>query len=366
MKRIYRFEREVEAYVRGINRQRLHRKSIKGLVGENRTLTAQQKYHIQNVFQLAKQKISFLFHEFYVQKSGVYDSRYIPDDLYYRYIDPYYNDWEAANYLDNKCLYDLLFPIMRQPKVVAYRQNHFWFNSKKKLITLNEVVELVAQEKRIFVKCAEESHGGKGVYCLEGDDILTEIKSIVEKIECDIVIQRGLEQCGELSRINASSINTVRMISMLSPGRDISEKKDFGDEVKIYSRILRMGVNNARVDNASSGGITCGIDEEGRLKNRAFDVKGNVYLKHPNSGISFETVVIPNIESIEKSVKEMHVLMPHFRLISWDIAIEADGKPTLIEANLKDGELDFHQLNNGPIFGDDTLLILKEVFGRKA
>ena len=35
--------------------------------------------------------------------------------------------------------------------------------------------------------------------------------------------------------------------------------------------------------------------------------------------------------------------------------------PTLIEANLCNGELDFHQLNNGPLFGEDTERILKEV-----
>ena len=39
-----------------------------------------------------------------------------------------------------------------------------------------------------------------------------------------------------------------------------------------------------------------------------------------------------------------------------------DDEPILIEANLCDGELDFHQLNNGPIFGDETEDVLKEVF----
>ena len=32
------------------------------------------------------------------------------------------------------------------------------------------------------------------------------------------------------------------------------------------------------------------------------------------------------------------------------------------DANLHFGEIDFHQLNNGPLFGDDTKEILKEVF----
>jgi hypothetical protein len=48
--------------------------------------------------------------------------------------------------------------------------------------------------------------------------------------------------------------------------------------------------------------------------------------------------------------------------VSWDIAFDEQENPVLIEANLKDGELDFHQLNNGPLFGDDTEKILDEVF----
>lgn len=37
----------------------------------------------------------------------------------------------------------------------------------------------------------------------------------------------------------------------------------------------------------------------------------------------------------------------------------------IIEANLCDGQLDLHQLTNGPLFGDDTVKILDEVFSAK-
>jgi len=58
-------------------------------------------------------------------------------------------------------------------------------------------------------------------------------------------------------------------------------------------------------------------------------------------------------------------MVPHFRLVSWDFAINEEGHPVMIEANLNLGELDFHQLNNGPVFGEDTKKILDEVFGKK-
>ncbi len=64
-------------------------------------------------------------------------------------------------------------------------------------------------------------------------------------------------------------------------------------------------------------------------------------------------------------VKHCHERMGHFRLISWDVAIGENNEPILIEANLRNGECDFHQLNNGPLFGELTDRVLTEVFGRK-
>ena len=49
-------------------------------------------------------------------------------------------------------------------------------------------------------------------------------------------------------------------------------------------------------------------------------------------------------------------------MISWDLAIEENGDPLLIEFNVCYGELDFHQLCNGPIFKDLTREVLDDVF----
>lgn len=73
-------------------------------------------------------------------------------------------------------------------------------------------------------------------------------------------------------------------------------------------------------------------------------------------------LIIPNFEKIKELVTQQAKLLPHFRLVSWDIALNEKDMPILIEANLHFGEIDFHQLNNGPLFGDDTKEILKEVF----
>ena len=54
------------------------------------------------------------------------------------------------------------------------------------------------------------------------------------------------------------------------------------------------------------------------------------------------------------------------KLISWDFAIDLRGRPLLIEANLYGGELDFHQMCNGPLFGDEvTTRAMVERFYKK-
>ena len=54
--------------------------------------------------------------------------------------------------------------------------------------------------------------------------------------------------------------------------------------------------------------------------------------------------------------------MAHFRLISWDVAIDENAEPVLIEANLQMGDIDILQPVNGPLFGELTDDVLREVF----
>ena len=49
------------------------------------------------------------------------------------------------------------------------------------------------------------------------------------------------------------------------------------------------------------------------------------------------------------------------KLCSWDLCIDNTNMPVLIEANLSYGDIQLHQMVNGPIFGNLTPVILKEI-----
>ena len=75
----------------------------------------------------------------------------------------------------------------------------------------------------------------------------------------------------------------------------------------------------------------------------------------------FDGYSIPNYDSAVNLVKKAHKMVPHFRAVSWDIAITEEST-VLIEANLFRGGIDLLQLSNGPLYGEDTKKILDEVF----
>jgi len=318
----------------------------------NNIMSKEQKNKVRNFYKPYR-NITMDFHEFYYQKTGKFYENYLPDDLYYCDIDMYFNDWNAGAIIDNKCFYNRMFPNVKQPECIGYRMNGFWYDENMKMITEDEITKKVKQESKVFVKAAVDSAGGKGVFCLEEKeyDIQKKFLETIKTLKCDLIIQRAIQQHEVLNSLSSSSVNTIRILSLLT------EKG-----AKIYSCILRMGTNNSKVDNASSGGITCGINEDGTLKDVAYSVSGQKFDKHPTSKVEFKKIQIPKFNEMCEMVIKNHPLIPHFRLASWDIALDKDENIILIEVNLKYGELDFHQLNNGPLFGEDTKKILNEVF----
>ena len=131
-------------------------------------------------------------------------------------------------------------------------------------------------------------------------------------------------------------------------------------KVNILSSVLRMGVGDSFLDNVSSGGIDCGINKNGSISDKAYDASGKVYLKHPD-GYEFKNTTIPVYKKIINIIKEEHIKMPYFGLISWDFTVDKNEEPIMIEINLSWCGLNSHQLHNGPLFGEKTTEILDKV-----
>lgn len=335
-------------------RNYIMRKYVYNRVKENTrgvVLTGKQKKEIKE-FYSKYGKVSWKFHNFYLEKTGRYAVNYLPEDVYFTKICRFYNDYLVARAVNNKCDYSRIFWNIPQPELIAYKKGDYWF-ADEELITEEKLLEIMNREGKGFIKVTTATGGGSGVTYVDKSkdkDYEKTILKVIGGIQKDIVIQRPLIQHKDLSKLNESSVNTMRIVTMFRNG-----------EVKIYSSLLRIGKANAKVDN---GSISVGITPDGKLKEYGYYLTGERVTSHPASGVVLKDYQLPSYQEARELVKKAHLRIPQFKLASWDVAIKEDGTPALIEVNINDGEVSFHQLNNGPLFGDDTREILDEVFGK--
>ena len=280
---------------------------------------------------------------------------YIPDSIYYPEIDMFFNHPRRCEALDDKNLYDLYFYYVEIPFTSIRIVHGDFFDRDYNLLTFEQALDICREAKTGVGKVTRCSFGGHGIkfFDFTSPTAEDELKEYLKHDE-DIIIQEVIQQHPFFSNIHPESINTIRMMTLFLDG-----------EVIVVSSILRMGTGKARVDNGSSGGISCAINPDGTLKENGRYTTGIKSNQHPN-GTVFKGLKVVGYERCCETAKKLALrLFTSTRIISWDFAVGLDGEPILIELNLTYGGLSTHQLNKGPIFGDLTPLILSRVYASK-
>lgn len=317
-------------------------------------LSKEQKKQIRTFYKPYVCFISDSFHRIYTSVSGNFDVRYMPEDFYFTTIDKFYTNRQQSKLYANKTLFYETFAGMNQPGLVAIRQKGVWKNKEGKVISQEQLKEVIEKESQVVLKQAECSEGGNGVYFLEGKNRFEDLKKISSKTEYDFVVQNLLKQHPDIERLHPGSVNTIRVVSLYTEGN-----------TKVYSAAIKVGIGSSRTDNGKSGGIYVGIHPDGSLKKAGCTTKMQRITRHPDLGYPFEEQRIPSFDKVVSFVQEAHNRVPMFRLVAWDIAIDQQGNPAFIEANYSLGGINELQICNGPLFGEDTKIILDEVFSHR-
>ncbi|MBO6303234.1 MAG: hypothetical protein J6N15_12445 [Ruminiclostridium sp.] len=292
------------------------------------------------------------YHRAYTYFFGRFSPYFLPEDFHFNYVDKYMSAREEARYLDNKCYYYRLLSNVKQPELVTMRIGGTWLDSTLKPVSRQTAAGLASAESEVVLKRAVNSEEGAGVHFLTGAELETDFERITSEIPCDIVLQRPVKQHPDIAALHEQSVNTLRIVSLMTEER-----------VKIYKVCIKIGVGDSRLDNGASGGIYCGVNPDGTLHDHAIRDDGEVFYTHPTLGYEFAGKKVPCLKSALKLAREAHSFLGHFRLISWDIAIDETGEAVLIEPNFTLGGISLVQMCSGPLFGKDTPKILDEVFG---
>jgi len=158
------------------------------------------------------------------------------------------------------------------------------------------------------------------------------------------LIQQYVVQHPFYSAFNDTSLNTIRLLIYRSV---------VSNEIVPLQAILRIGNKGSVVDNISSGGVACGINADGRLRDYAFNEKGERFQKF-NSVFFKECKPLYLFDEIVETGLKIAEAFYYHRLIGFDLCVDNKGRIKLIEVNLDDIGINVIQYTNGPLFREYT------------
>ena len=190
-----------------------------------------------------------------------------------------------------------------------------------------QIIEVINRFDEIIVK-STNLNGGKGIEVLSVNKI-KDLNKFAKKAKKEKkLIEERLKQHSAISRLNPTSINTVRIVTI---------KNEFNSDVNIIGCSIRIGKKDSFFDNLSQGAIAFPIDiEKGIVCGLGKDLKGNTYYTNDIGNVVMEGYQIPNWALLIKTVKEAANIVPNMRYIGWDVCIK-DKSIELIEGNCYPG-----------------------------
>ena len=323
------------------------------MTGQTKELTAEQLDELKSVWGDIWDTglVDPLWVQVYSDKTGIYSPEYVGSDIHYYNVEWSRIDYDYLRAFLDKNYMDVVLPCVKHP-VTLIRKIHGQyldvdFNPMSKPQAIDKLYENL--DPGIVVKISRSSSGGKGVRFLGKGSTKEDISEALD-VDPDVAVQLVMRQHPEMAKMNASSVNTIRIICIILDGESIP-----------LSSVVRIGNSGSRVDNFSSGGVGCGVKPDGRLNDCGYTQKGERYDVHPN-GFVFSEGFVPNFDKVLEAVKRCHMRVPMFGVASWDIAIDEDGEPVLIEYNVGGAGIDIHQYNNGPLYGKYRERIISDAF----
>ena len=179
-----------------------------------------------------------------------------------------------------------------------------------------------ADKQTVFAKAVNQ-FGGQGI---TKEEITpdTDYDELYKRL-CDnkqLLVEETLIQHEKMNLLSPSSINTIRMVTLLHDG-----------EVHFMYALVRMSNGTNCVDNICSGGMYVSICDDGVIRKPAFcDATGKYYDRHPYTNTEFCGFEIPMFAEAVEMCKKAALVEPHVGYIGWDVAITPT-RPVLVEGN---------------------------------
>ncbi len=318
-----------------ISRYRQNIRSFKNLWQpsfKKNLLTKKQQQDIDNFYRkYYGKKISYKEHNLIMNYNQQFDIKYIPTKLFLKFVDSLNtSSYRYDVFKDKNFLYNIAnLAQVKIPKRYFYSIGNLLFDSNNNIISKQDFYKQIENIGEVFIKPTVDSGGAKGcriINVINGMETNTDtsVESFFNKYyKKDFVIQEKLSCHESISKIYSKSVNTFIVFTYI-----------WNNEIKTLSSILKLGTNGSIVDfsNSNKDGLFMAINNDGFLSDAAFcSEHEKKYFEHPNTKITFKNYKIDLFPKVLQCAKKLHSVIPWLGFCKWDMTIDKQGNPTVIE-----------------------------------
>lgn len=269
----------------------------------------------------------------YTVFAGEFKEGWIPWNYYKKYIIPKkqgnYGGISTLSALHSVLFNSDLFPDK------FYFANGLWMDKNYNVIEENKIKEHLFQNTSKIVFKTDDSKRGYGVYVYNSDNInFNEIKSLGNGIIQNYIVQHKF-----FDEIMPNSVGTIRLTTAT----------DKYGQPSVRAASIKVANANETHVNADTAifipaDLKIGVLEDG------YNHHWNTMKQHPDTGYIFKGNQIPNFRKCVETALDLHAKVPFARIVGWDLTINSENEPVLIEWNGRKVGIEFPEASQGPIF----------------
>ncbi|WP_324024088.1 sugar-transfer associated ATP-grasp domain-containing protein [Maribacter sp. BPC-D8] len=272
----------------------------------------------------------------YSHFTGEFKEGWIPDNFYGKVVIPKIQGaYGRVSML--KPLTNRLFDKNISPDL-GYFINGTWFDTNYSQIPETDIQKIFFADTDIVIVKLDTTYQGKGIY------VLTKYKFNISKLNKlgDFVIQKFIKQHEFFNSYTSKSVATIRLTTVVEISGDISLRA-------AYLRLGRSGDTHVQ----SVNHIRIPIEMiDGKLYELGYLPNWHQIKTYPDSKTTFSDKEIPNFETCVNLVLSLHKKMPMVKAIGWDVIIDSNNQPVVMEWNGYSNDIKFSEATQGPCFSD--------------
>ncbi len=342
---IKQFKRGIKSLYAEFNKKRNSKSWLEQIINAEKkcsdeipALTEVQKKEIRKYWkQYGIEVPCFEWHRFFYMRTGQQRLDFIPKTLFNYDVKPFLSDLRLSPAWSDKSYLDFFIRGVNTPVNIVRNVNGHLLGTDFNEISKDEADEAMNRFDALVIKPTVFTNTGQGVQLLKPP---YRIDRYLEEYNRDFVIQLPLRQHDEMAKLNKSSVNTIRVNSVFIEG-----------EVHVMSCFVKVGQTGEFADNNGKERYFIGIKlPDGTLNDYAIDHDMVSYHAIP-SGYEFAGKKIPGFEKMCSMICKAHRQIAHFGLAFWDVCIDEDGEPCIVEVNLTAPDSAIAQAACGPFMG---------------